>query len=87
MSTFLLKVITREGERLSRDVVSVDVPAARGRLTVLARHQRLVCRVLPGVVKVVDASGAREAWDVAGGALQVEPAETTLLVPRATRRD
>ena len=86
MSTFALKLITREGAQPDRRVTSVDVPAAHGRLTVLARHEPLVCAVLPGAVKVVDEAGTHETWQTPGGVLEVGPEETTLLVGTAAQQ-
>lgn len=85
MRTFALQLITRDGEIFAREVVSVDVPAAEGRLTVMARHEPLVCSVLEGAVKVSDASGESETWNVAPGVMRVGREEVELLVQSAAR--
>jgi len=83
--TFPLQLITRGGEVFARDVVSVDVPAVEGRLTVLARHEPLVCSVLEGSVKIRAASGEYETWDVMPGVMQVGRDGVELVVQSATR--
>jgi len=85
VTPFALRLITRDGEAFARDVVSVDVPAAEGRLTVLAHHAPLVCSVLKGTVKIRDASGEPETWHVAPGVMQVREDGVELLVRNAAR--
>ena len=48
MRTFKLEIVTRDAGYPPREVTSLNVPAARGRLTVLARHQPLVCMLQAG---------------------------------------
>lgn len=86
MRNFGLRLITREGEVFERDVVSVDVPAAQGRLTVLARHEPFVCSVLEGPVKIRAASGEAQTWHVAPGVMQVRKDGVELLVQSAARK-
>ena len=79
MSTFTLRIVTPALAYPDREVVSVDVPAEAGRLTVLARHQPLVCLVRKGEVRIGTGS-AVECWQVKAGVLRVQPSNVVLLV-------
>jgi len=79
VSNFRLRIVTPELSYPDREVVSLDVPAEAGRLTVLARHQPLVCLVREGEVRVGTGS-AVERWQVKAGVLRVQPADVVLLV-------
>ena len=78
-ATFTLQILTRTLRPEPRDVVSINVPASRGRLTVMAHHQPQICLVTEGEVVITDAEGKQEAWRVGRGALNVEREKVTLL--------
>lgn len=82
MSTFRFSVVTPDLAYAPRDVESVDVPAEEGRLTVLARHQPMICLVRAGDMRI-GSPGGFENWTIAGGVLRVERGETVLLAPAA----
>jgi len=84
VNTFKLEIITPESAFPERDVVSIDVPAEEGRLTVLAGHQPFVCSVRDGKVRIGNVEGETEAWTVERGALTVTPETATLLVHAAS---
>ena len=85
-STYRLEIVTREEGYPAREVQALDVPAADGRLTVLARHQTHVCAVRAGTALIVAADGGHEAWTIGPGVLTVTRALTTLLVSAAARQ-
>jgi len=85
MRTFRLEVVTRDAGYPPRNVTSLNVPAEKGRLTVLARHQPLVCMLHAGQVVILDAEGAREDWRIGEGTMTVTPKIVTLLVHDAER--
>lgn len=82
--TFMLEVVAPDQASSPRPVASLQVPAAGGRLTVLAGHQRMVCGLGRGQVVAVDPSGRSDAWPVSGGVMRVTPRSVILLVPEAT---
>lgn len=82
MSTFRLSIVTPDIAYPTRDVESLDVSAEEGRLTVLARHQPMICLVRAGDLRI-GIPGGLETWAVAGGVLRVERGETVLLAPGA----
>ena len=72
-----LEVVTR------KDCAAIDVPAAGGRLTVLPRHQTLVCLLKDGLVYVRAGGAPRETWRVGGASLSVRDDKVTLLAAEA----
>jgi F0F1-type ATP synthase epsilon subunit len=82
MSTFPLRIVTPDLALPPREVESLDVPAEEGRLTVLARHQPMICLVRAGRARIA-AAGRLEDWTIAAGVLRVDRQETVLLTPTA----
>jgi len=81
--TFRLELLTPARRYAGRDVEALDVPAAGGRLTVLARHEPFVCAIAAGPMTVRPPGGAVERWTVAPGAMMVKPGAVTLLLREA----
>ncbi len=79
-----LKVILPEASVPPRTIQGIDVPAADGRLTILAGHQPLIAALVPGMAIVTTPDGARENWRLSAGALQMEGDTAILLVTEAT---
>ena len=87
MKTFPLEIVTRDEAFPLRDVVSVDVPAALGRLTVLAGHQPLVCMLTEGGMFVGTPDGEKERWQITGGTMTVDRLQVTVLAHGAVREE
>lgn len=88
MDAFPLEIITPYAVPFSQPVTFLDVPTARGRLTILAHHEPLVVLLHQGVVRIrpaqSPAQGASEQkWNIAEGILRVERDKVTLLTTRA----
>jgi F-type H+-transporting ATPase subunit epsilon len=83
MNTFAFEIVTPAQAHPAREVVSVDAPGEDGRLTIMARHEPLVCLLRAGPVNIRTAEGGQETWSVAGGALAVRPDGVTLLTTEA----
>ncbi len=79
-----LKIILPEASVPPRAILGIDVPAADGRLTVLAGHQPLIAALVAGTALVTTPDGTRENWRLSDGALQVEGDTAILLVTEAT---
>jgi F0F1-type ATP synthase epsilon subunit len=59
----------------------LDVPAAEGRLTVLANHEPMICSLNEGPVRVSeDEETAEERWEIARGTMEITRDGVTLLV-------
>ena len=85
MNTFTLEIVARETHSPARAAISLDVPAAGGRLTVLAGHQPMICSIVAGTARILLADGSRERWNVTEGALRVGRGETVLVVRTAEK--
>ena len=68
-----------------RDISAVDVPAEKGRLTVLARHEPMVCSLREGLLLVDDAEGQREQWRIGPGVMHVGRERVTVLTDSAAQ--
>ena len=84
MNSFKLGIITPDRSFPPTDVVSLNVPADKGPLTVLAHHQPMICCVNKGKAKITHADGKEELWTVEPGMLTVEREIVTLLVQNIT---
>jgi F0F1-type ATP synthase epsilon subunit len=83
MNTFKLEIVTPDTAYPPRDVVSVNVPAENGPLTVLARHQTMLCCLKTGTAKIVDENSHEETWTIGQGTLTVRREMVTMLVQDA----
>ena len=90
MDTFKLEIITPDTAYPPRDVVSLDVPAEKGRLAILAHHEPFVCTITGGKIVIrnsVDAledsnqkkAGERESWTTGPGTMVVTADMVTIL--------
>ena len=78
---FKLDILTPAGGAPSRMVSFLDVPAAEGRLTVLANHAPMICLLGKGIVRIrEDDEAAEERWETGPGTLEVTRSGATLLV-------
>ena len=83
MDTFNLQILTPEKEYPVRHAISVNVPASTGRLGVLAHHERLVCSLVEGPMRITDTNG-EETWAIGPGTMTVDQNEVTILVLKAS---
>jgi len=79
-NAFQLEIVLPETPLPPRSVISIDVPATDGRLTVMANHQPLIAALQSGSVIIKDENHKIETWHTSAGALQVERNRVTLLV-------
>jgi len=78
---FRLEIITPAGATSARTVTFLDVPAAYGRLTVLANHEPMICSLDAGFVRIrEDEEFEEERWEIGKGSMKVTRNEVTLLV-------
>ena len=62
------------------DAESVTVPATGGEMTILAHHMPLVTTLGKGKITVKQQDGAKEAFPITSGFLEVGKTETLILV-------
>ena len=82
-NTLQLGIVLPEAAVPVRAILGIDVPAADGRLTLLANHQPLIAALVPGTAIITTADGKRETWRISAGALQMDNNTATLLVTEA----
>lgn len=76
-----MDIVTPKGVSLSKDVVSMVVPAQMGYLGVLAGHAPLVAALGKGRITLTDGSGRAEVIKVEGGGfLEVLANKATLIL-------
>jgi F-type H+-transporting ATPase subunit epsilon len=74
--------VARIGENLfDGEALSVSLPGSEGVFQVLADHEAEVATLVPGEVRVVDASGETHRFEIAqGGVAEVSGAQATILL-------
>ena len=70
MNTFQLEITTPQSTAADREVISLDVPAASGRMTILAHHQPQICTLEDGPM-FIDTPKGRETWDIKAGFMRI----------------
>ena len=80
----VLEIITPSEPTPPRDVVSVDVPAADGRLAVQPGHAPLVCSLASGQVHIRTEDGAVRTWSIGPGTMTFSCDAVSMLVRSAT---
>ncbi|HAS82328.1 MAG TPA: hypothetical protein DCS43_06555 [Verrucomicrobia bacterium] len=82
-----LTILLPEAAIPPRAILAIDVPAADGRLCVMAHHQASIIALTAGQVTITTLDGEREAWQISAGALRVEHNTAILLTPQCQRID
>jgi F0F1-type ATP synthase epsilon subunit len=83
MNTFKYEIVTPNKAYPPCEAVSLNVLAEEGPLTVLARHQSMVCCLKTGKAKITTADLHEEIWKMGQGILTVRREMVTLLVDEA----
>src|SRR5260364_200518 len=83
--TLKVSVVSAEEEIFSGDAYFVELPGAMGALGILPGHAPLMTRIRAGAVQIKTVGGAEELIFVAGGILEVQPDEVTVLADTAVR--
>ena len=77
--TFQLSILTPERTVFEGAVEYVEAPGSEGYFGVLANHAALVTALASGALKVRDAEGATQSWQVSGGFFEVSRNKATVL--------
>ena len=86
MATIQVDVVSAEASIFSGEATFVALPGENGELGILPRHTPLITRIKPGAVRIVRAdNGEEEFVFVAGGILEVQPSNVTVLADTAIR--
>ena len=82
---FNKKIIHREKEIFSGLVETIQVTGSEGELGIHPGHAPLISAIKPGMVRLVKQFGEEEVIYVAGGVLEVQPGNVTVLADTAVR--
>jgi len=85
MPTFLLEIVTPEGQLLAEQVQSVRVPGVEGSLGVLAGHAPLMTALGVGGIDITHANGDEEHIATSGGFMEVRRDRVIVLADTAER--
>ncbi len=83
--TLKVSVVSAEAEIFSGEAQVIELPGETGNLGILPGHTPLMTRIRAGTVWIKTVSGAEEWIFVAGGILEVQPEEVTVLADTAIR--
>ncbi|MDX1705800.1 F0F1 ATP synthase subunit epsilon [Pseudidiomarina sp.] len=83
--TVQLDVVSAEEKLFSGAVETVQVTGSEGELGIYPGHAPLLTTIKPGMVRVVMKGGDEEIIYVAGGVLEVQPHNVTVLADTAIR--
>ncbi|MDP4985448.1 F0F1 ATP synthase subunit epsilon, partial [Pseudoalteromonas tunicata] len=85
--TVHLDVVSAEKTIFSGRVETLQVSGSEGELGIYPGHAPLLTALKPGMVRVVKQNGDEEMIYVAGGTLEVQPGNVTVLADIATRAE
>lgn len=83
--TVHLDVVSAEDSLFTGAVETVQVTGSEGELGIYPGHAPLITKIKPGMVRVVKQGGEEEIIYVAGGVLEVQPHNVTVLADTAVR--
>jgi F-type H+-transporting ATPase subunit epsilon len=85
-NTVHVSVVSAEEEIFDGDAEFVALPGESGELGIYPQHTPLITRIRPGTVRIrLPGQGEEELVFVAGGLLEVQPDEVTVLAETAIR--
>src|SRR5690625_7967624 len=85
MATLQVDVVSAERSLFSGEAKFVALPGEVGELGISPGHTPLITRIRPGTVKIVHKDDNEEHIFVAGGGLEVQPNQVTVLADTALR--
>lgn len=85
MSVIKVDVVSAEQSLFSGEAKFVALPGEAGEIGVLPGHTPLITRIRPGTLKIVMSDGTEQSIFVAGGLLEVQPDQVTVLSDTAIR--
>lgn len=85
--TFHLNVVSGVKSMFSGRVTAMTIMGAEGELGIRHGHAPLITTIKPGMFTMVDADGKQDQMYLAGGILEVQPDDVTVLADTALRAD
>lgn len=87
MALLHVDVVSAEESLFTGEAKFVALPGEVGELGILPGHTPLISRIRPGTVKIVSPDGEESNIFVAGGILEVQPNQVTVLSDTAIRAE
>lgn len=87
MASLHVDVVSAEESLFTGEAKFVALPGEVGELGILPGHTPLISRIRPGTVKIVAPDGEESNIFVAGGILEVQPDQVTVLSDTAIRAE
>ncbi|HLR78147.1 MAG TPA: F0F1 ATP synthase subunit epsilon [Burkholderiaceae bacterium] len=87
MASLHVDVVSAEESLFTGEAKFVALPGEVGELGILPGHTPLISRIRPGTVKIVSPDGEESNIFVAGGILEVQPNQVTVLSDTAIRAE
>ncbi len=85
--TVHLDVVSAESKIFSGRIETMQVTGEEGELGIYPGHAPLLTAIKPGMLRIVEQHGKEELLYVAGGVLEVQPGNVTVLADVAVRGD
>ena len=77
MTSFMVEIITPEGQLFSSECLQIDVPGSEGRMGILAAHMNFVSSLVPGLVEIYSNINTKKLV-VADGIVEVKDGKCIL---------
>lgn len=85
--TVQLDVVSAEDSIFSGLVESIQITGSEGELGIIPGHAPLLTNLKPGMVRLVKQHGVEEVIYIAGGVLEIQPDQITVLADTAVRAE
>ncbi|MFO7615972.1 MAG: ATP synthase F1 subunit epsilon [Bacteroidales bacterium] len=78
-----LEILTPESELFSGEVSLVSLPGTLGAFEILQNHAPIISTLAAGTVKVIDAGGRKQEYQIRGGVVECVDNQVHVLVTLA----
>jgi F-type H+-transporting ATPase subunit epsilon len=83
----LLDIVSVQSQVFSGEVTFVQATGSQGELGIYPGHTALITSIKPGQVVTTDADGEEHVFFIAGGVMEIQPENVTILSDTAIRAD
>ena len=85
--TMALDIVSVESQVFSGKSTFIQVTGSQGELGIYPGHTALITSIKPGQVMTLDENGEEHIFFIAGGVMEIQPQEVTILSDTAVRAD
>ncbi len=83
----LLDIVSVQSQVFSGEVTFVQATGSQGELGIYPGHTALITSIKPGQVVTTDVDGQEHVFFIAGGVMEIQPENVTILSDTAIRAD